>query len=187
AVHLPFADNSIDLIFSNLMFQWCDPLSLALQECYRVLREGGLLLFSTFGPDTLQELRYCWAQIDNYPHVNNFIDMHHIGDLLLKLQFNDPVMDLEYVTATYKNVTNIMRDLQNIGATNTHEERRKTLTGKNRLTQLAHHYQQFALSDQRLPVTYEIVYGHAWKFKRPKQSSSSEAYIAVDEITNRKA
>lgn len=185
AAHLPFADNSVDLIFSNLMLQWCDPLAPVFAECYRVLREGGLLLFSTFGPDTLQELRYCWAQIDSFPHVNVFIDMHPIGDMLLQQRFADPVMDVEYITASYKNVTNIMRDLQDIGATNTHSQRRKTLTGKNRLSQLSYHYQQFSLPDQRLPVTYEIVYGLAWKLA-PVEASSTTSYISLEDIGNRK-
>lgn len=186
-IQLPFSSNSVDLLFSNLMFQWCDPLAPALAECYRVLREGGLLIFSTFGPDTLQELRYCWAQIDNHPHVNSFLDMHDVGDMLLKRRFNDPVMDIDYITVTYKEVTNIMRDLQQIGASNAHTSQRKTLTGKNRLQQLKHHYQQFAETDGRLPVTYEVVYGHAWKFKNtPPAGSPTQAYISVDEIKNRK-
>jgi malonyl-CoA O-methyltransferase len=179
---LPFADNSVDLLFSNLMLQWCDPLQPAIQECYRVLREGGLLLFATFGPDTLQELRYSWAQIDQYPHINRFIDMHHIGDLLLQQKFNDPVMDMEYITASYKDVNNILRDLQSIGSINSHPERRKTLTGKKLLTELAKYYQQFALEDKRLPLTYEIVYGHAWKFKANTKQNPTEAYIAIEDI-----
>lgn len=185
ALQLPFADNSIDLIFSNLMFQWCDPLTPALQECYRVLCDGGLLMFTTFGPDTLQELRYCWAKVDSLPHVNEFVDMHHVGDWLMQAYFNDPVMDMEYIIVTYTQATNLMRDLQNIGATNVDPKRRKTLTGKNKLQQVIQHYQELAREDGRLPATYEIVYGHAWKLPRVPQKAASEVYIRVDEIGKR--
>jgi malonyl-CoA O-methyltransferase len=182
AQQLPFADNSVDLIFSNLMFQWCDPLITALQESYRVLREDGLIMFTTFGPDTLQELRYCWALVDQHPHVNEFTDMHHVGDWLMQAHFNDPVMDMEHITLTYKDVIGLMRDLQNIGATNADPKRRKTLTGKNKLQKVAEHYQQFMLGDQRLPATYEVVYGHAWKLARPKEESANTVYVNVDDI-----
>jgi malonyl-CoA O-methyltransferase len=183
ADNLPFEDNSVDLIFSNLMFQWCDPLLPALKECYRVLSEGGLLLFSTLGPDTLQELRYCWSKIDNNPHVNIFLDMHHVGDLLLQLKFNDPVMDMEYISASYKDVISMMRDLQHIGATNALKDRHKGLTGKTRLHQLEEHYQAFATEDGRLPMTYEVIYGHAWKFKKTaKEDLPSEVYISVEDV-----
>jgi len=185
AQHLPFADNSVDLIFSNLMFQWCDPLIFALQESYRVLREGGLLLFTSFGPDTLQELRYCWAQVDRFPHVNEFTDMHHVGDWLMQTNFNDPVMDMEYIILTYHDVMSLMRDLKNIGATNADPKRRKTLTGKNKLQMLAQHYQQFVTEEQRLPATYEVVYGHAWKLPRTQKESANEVYVNVSEIGKR--
>jgi malonyl-CoA O-methyltransferase len=184
ATQLPFADNSVDLVFSNLMFQWCDPLHTVLQESYRVLRDGGLLFFTYFGPDTLQELRYCWAQIDNYPHVNDFIDMHHVGDWLMQTHFNDPVMDMEYMTVTYKKVLSLMRDLKHIGATNQNPLRRKTLLGKNKLALLEKHYQQFRLEDDTLPATYEVVYGHAWKL--PRKVSTNESYVPVEAITTKK-
>ncbi len=184
AERLPFPDHSFDLIFSNLMFQWCDPLLPALSECFRLLKEGGLIMFSTLGPDTLQELRYCWSQIDKAPHVNTFLDMHPIGDMLLKVSFSDPVMDMEYITATYKDVMSMMKDLQTIGATNADSSRRKTLTGKNRFKQLAECYQPYALEDNRLPMTYEVIYGHAWKMK-PAEKTAIEAYVRVEDITFR--
>ena len=183
ASQLPFADNSVDMVFSNLMFQWCDPLHAVLQESYRVLREGGLLFFTYFGPDTLQELRYSWAQIDNYPHVNDFIDMHHVGDWLIQSHFNDPVMDMEYMTVTYKKVLTLMRDLKHIGATNQNPNRRKTLLGKNKLALLEKHYEQFKLEDDSLPATYEVVYGHAWKL--PRKTSMHESYVPVTAITKK--
>src|SRR5690242_14219598 len=52
---LPFADATFDLLHSNLCLQWCDDPGLAIAEFARVLKPGGLLLFTTFGPATLHE------------------------------------------------------------------------------------------------------------------------------------
>lgn len=162
AEQLPLADNSIDLIFSNLTLQWCTDLDRTFSEFQRILRPGGTILFSTFGPDTLKELRQSWAQIDSDVHVNAFIDMHDIGDAMMRARLSDPVMDSEYLTLTYSDITGAMRDLKAMGAHNINAGRPRTLTGKTRLQQLATAYEQFRRADGTLPVSYEVVYGHAW-------------------------
>jgi len=158
---LALADNSVDLIISSLTVQWCNDYIKAFEEFKRVLKPGGCLLFSSFGPDALKELRHCWYKVDNDYHVNSFIDMHHIGDALMQTGFADPVMDSEVITITYKDVYQIMRDLKTIGAHNVLNGRRHSLTGKGRLKAMIAEYETFR-SDDVLPMSYEIVYGHAW-------------------------
>lgn len=158
---LPIADQSIDLIFSSLALQWCGSLDAAFSEFRRVLKPGGFVMFSTFGPDTLKELRVSWAEVDNEPHVHNFIDMHDIGDAMLRAGLSQPVMDVETLTLTYNDAYALMRELKNIGAHNIAQQRSRNLTTKSRLQAVVNAYEQFR-TDGVLPASYEIVYGHAW-------------------------
>jgi malonyl-CoA O-methyltransferase len=158
---LPFADHAFDLVISNLALQWCDP-DAVFRECRRVLRPGGLLLFTTFGPDTLKELRAAWQAVDNDQHVHTFIDMHDLGDALVRAHFADPVMDTELLTLTYKDVPSLLRDLKAIGAHNASAARHSTLTGKTHFARFVQAYDVFRRPDQRIPASYETVYGHAW-------------------------
>ncbi len=159
---LPFADNVFDLVYSSLSMQWCNDLNAALLEAKRVLKPGGLFVFSTFGPDTLKELRSSWASVDNADHVNQFIDMHDIGDALLFDGFAEPVMEAEVLTVTYNSVDEIMHDLKAIGANVTARRSRTGLGGKAALQNLRQNYEQFR-QNNLLPASYEIIYGHAWK------------------------
>ncbi len=159
---LPFADNVFDLVYSSLSMQWCNDLNAALLEAKRVLKPGGLFVFSTFGPDTLKELRSSWAAVDTANHVNQFIDMHDIGDALLFDGFAEPVMEAEVLTVTYNSVDEIMHDLKAIGANVTAQRSRTGLGGKAVLQCLRQNYEQFR-QNNLLPASYEIIYGHAWK------------------------
>ncbi|HLA75061.1 MAG TPA: malonyl-ACP O-methyltransferase BioC [Gammaproteobacteria bacterium] len=158
---LPFANASVDMIFSNLTLQWCDDLDLTFAEFRRVLKPGGLLMFSTFGPDTLIELRQSWAQVDDLNHINAFIDMHDIGDALLRARLTTPVLDVELFTLTYSDVLKLMHDLKTLGAHNVTAGRPHGLTGKGRLQALVGAYESYR-SDGLLPASYEVVYGHGW-------------------------
>lgn len=159
--NIPLADASVDLVISGLTLQWCQDLTKVFKEFRRILAPDGLLLFSTFGPDTLKELRHSWAKVDELAHVNAFTDMHDVGDALMQSGFADPVMDMEMLTMTYEDVKTVMRDLKKIGAHNVMQGRSHTMTGKNKLKNMMHAYEQFR-DDGLLPVSYEIVYGHAW-------------------------
>lgn len=165
AEHLPFADNSIDLIFSSATLQWCSDLDHTFAELKRILRPGGLLMFSTFGPDTLKELRQSWQAADATSneaiHVHDFIDMHDIGDALMRTGLADPVMDMEYFTLTYPNAYQLMRELKTLGAHNVASDRRHTLTGKTRVQNMVAAYETLRTNGS-LPATYEVIYGHAW-------------------------
>lgn len=158
---LPLATASVDLIISSLTLQWCDP-ERVFAECRRVLRPGGLLLFTTFGPDTLTELRSAWRAADSATHVHDFLDMHDVGDALVRTGFADPVMDVERLTLTYAEVTGLLRDLKAIGAHNAVLQRAAGLTGKARYARFSAAYESFRNAEGRLPASYEVVYGHAW-------------------------
>ncbi|UCB54466.1 MAG: malonyl-ACP O-methyltransferase BioC [Thiotrichales bacterium] len=159
---LPFQDNCFDLVFSNLAMQWCNDLQATLQGLLRVLKPGGLLMFTTFGPDTLKELRACWQQVDDAVHVNQFADMHDIGDGLLLGGFADPVMEAELITVHYRSVDRLMADLRAIGANATADGGRAGLTTPSLLNRLRDAYDAYRI-DGQLPASYEVVYGHAWK------------------------
>lgn len=161
ADHLPIADNSVDMIVSSLMLQWSGDLERTFREFKRVLKPGGVLMFATFGPDTLMELRNSWAKVDADGHVNQFTDMHDVGDALLRCQFADPVMDREMLTLTYQKVTDLMRDLKAIGANTPSSGRRRGLMTAKTLSAVEQAYEQYR-NEGALPASYEIVYGQAW-------------------------
>ncbi len=170
---LPFADGSFDLIFSNLTLQWLDEPDRVFAELRRVLAPHGLLMFTTFGPDTLKELRAAWQAADAGAHVNEFLDMHDVGDALVRAGFADPVMDMEMITVTYERARQLMRDLKEIGAANAMRERQRGLTGKARLQAVESAYEAFRTPEGVLPATYEVVYGHAWAPDAPPPARPS--------------
>jgi malonyl-CoA O-methyltransferase len=158
---LPFAANSMNLVWSSLALQWAHDLEAALRGIHRVLAPGGLLMFATFGPDTLKELRAAFSIIDDAPHVNRFIDLHDIGDMLIHAGFSSPVMEMEMLTLTYADLRTLMRDLKGIGAHNAATTRRRGLLGKSAWGRLEQAYEANRVQG-RLPATYEVLYGHAW-------------------------
>ena len=161
AEYLPLADNSADFAFSNLMFQWVSDLDNAFTGIFRTLKPGGLLLFSTFGPNSLMELRNSWASVDDYVHVNAFTDMHDVGDTLVRSGFTDPVMETETFTLVYDNGHELMRELKLLGAGNVNAGRRRSVTGKGKLQAMLAEYRS-RYGNNGLPATFEAVYGHAW-------------------------
>ena len=189
AESLPVADASIDLLFSNLAIQWCNDLIRTFGEFRRVLAPGGLVMFTTFGPDTLKELRASWSEADGFNHVNAFTDMHDIGDTLLHVGFTDPVMDMEMMRLTYQDTYQLMRELKLIGAQNKTIGRPPGLTGKGRLQKLGAAYEAFRTPEGVLPATYEVIYGHAWAPEQilhtTTEPSSREVYIPLKRLTRR--
>lgn len=161
AMRLPLADASVDVVVSSLMLQWCDPPDRVFAEVRRVLKPGGFFAFSTFGPDTLKELRSAWAEADGYNHVNHFIDMHDVGDALVRAGLTEPVLDVDRMQLTYPDALALMRDLKAIGAHNVTAGRPRALVGRSRLRQMQSAYEAFR-RDGRLPASYEVVYGVTW-------------------------
>jgi malonyl-CoA O-methyltransferase len=185
---LPVRDGAAGLIFSNLMLQWCNDPDAVFTECRRVLEPGGLLTFTTFGPDTLIELRRAWAEADGRAHVNRFIDMHDLGDALVRAGFAEPVMDIERYTLTYADARDLMRDLKAIGAHNVNAGRPRGLTGRRALARMVEAYEEFR-RDGRLPATYEVTYGQAWAptTQAPRRRADGEVAVPVTSIRHRPA
>jgi len=181
---LPLADASVDVLFSNLCIQWIDDVPALFSEFRRVLRPGAYIALSTFGPDTLYELRAAWAQADRAPHVSQFADIGRIGDALLHAGFRDPVLDAEHFTLTYADAPGLMRELKAIGATNADARRLRGLTGGGRWRRAVEAYERFRV-DGKLPATYEVIYAHAWAPEQgqPRRAGSSEiATFSVDRL-----
>jgi malonyl-CoA O-methyltransferase len=159
---LPLSAGSVDLVWSNLAFQWCNDIDAVFAEAGRALRPEGLLMFSTFGPDTLKELREAFGSRDGYAHVNRFMDMHDLGDALVKAGFSAPVLDMEHLTLTYDDLSGLLRDLKALGAHNVNRGRSRGLFGKNAWRAMTERYEGLR-REGKLPATYEVVYGHAWR------------------------
>ena len=181
---LPLPHACVDLVWSNLVLQWVDEPRRAFDEFRRVLSVGGLLTFTTFGPDTLKELARAFAGIDGHTHVSRFVDMHDLGDLLVHAGFADPVMDMEMVTLTYATPAALLGELKAIGATNQTRGRPRGLTGRGRRHALDAALASLA-RDGRIPATFEVVYGHAWKGE-PKRTAEGLPVVKVHKAEKRR-
>lgn len=159
---LPLAEGSVDVLFSNLCLQWVEDLPAVFAGFRRVLKPGGLLLCSTFGPDTLHELRDAFADADDTPHVSRFTPIAQFGDTLMMSGFRDPVLDRDRFNLTYADLPALMRELRAMGATNAMSTRRHTLTGRRRFAAASAAYEPLRGADGKLPSTWEVIYAHAW-------------------------
>lgn len=162
AAALPLADNSVDVIFSNLCLQWVDDLPAVFAGFRRVLKPGGLLLCSTFGPETLLELDEAFRHDDSVAHVSRFTPIAQFGDALMMAGFRDPVLDRDLFTLTYEDLPALMKELQALGATNARGDRRRSLTGRGRFTAAAAAYEPLRRADGKLPSSWDVIYAHAW-------------------------
>ncbi len=179
AAALPLRDGSVDLILSNFMLPWSDP-DAVFDEFRRVLAPRGLLSFTSLGPDTLKELRAAWAQVDSYCRVGHFIDMHDIGDALVRAGFAAPVLDVERYTLTYSDVRGLAADLKAVGARNATAGRLRGLTGPRKFAAMQAAY-ELHRRDGRLPATYEVVFGQAWAPIAPRRSAA-ESSVSLEEL-----
>ena len=177
AGRLPLAGNAAQLMLANLVLPWCLP-DAAFAEAARVLDAGGLLLFATLGPDSLEQVRRAWAAVDNRIHVHGFFDMHDLGDLALAAGLQEPVLDVDRLELSYRDVGSLVSDLRSCGAVNVAAGRRKTLTGPGR-------WQRFERAllanrrDGRFTVTIELILGQAWGAGTPRRSAEPPGEIAV--------
>jgi malonyl-CoA O-methyltransferase len=182
---IPLSDNSVDLIYANLSLQWCEPRK-TFSEVMRVLKPGGVVMYSSLGPDTLKELRQAWAEVDDYPHVNLFYDMHDVGEAMMAAGLTDCVLDVEPYQLHYPSALKMMRDLKQLGAHNVNEGRRKGLTGKALLQKVCDAYEQQRV-EAGVPASYEVIYGQGWK--QPQQGQFTHAdgsvHIPLSEIVKR--
>ena len=174
---LPLRGVAFDLVWSNLALQWVNDVPRAFAEWRRVLKVGGLLSFSTFGPDTLREVREAFRRVDGHTHTSRFIDMHDLGDMLVGAGFADPVMDMETITMTYADPAALLRELKHIGATNATRGRPHGLMGRARWQRMLAALSELG-RDGRIPATFEVVYGHAWKIE-PTRTAEGHAIVKL--------
>lgn len=160
--HIPLATASVGMIWSNLVLAWAADPQAVLSEAWRVLQPEGLLMFSTYGPDTLKEMRAAFSGLDDRVHVHRFADMHDLGDMLVANGFADPVVDMEIITLEYDGVDAIARDLRLSGQSNVDTDRRRALMTPRMWARMSQAYES-RRRNGRLPATFEIVYGHAWR------------------------
>ncbi len=162
ASSLPLIDGSVDVIFSNLCLQWVNDLPATLAEFRRVLKPDGLLLFSTFGPDTLLELREAyWQAGEKNPPLSPFAAIQQIGDAIIAAGFKNPVLDRELYQLTYSDVRTLMKELKAIGANDARPQRSRGLSGKIRLQNMTAAYEKLRINNV-LPSTWEVVTAMAW-------------------------
>ena len=186
AQQLALKNGAVDLVFSNLMLQWCSDPDRVFAEIRRVLKTNGLLTFTTLGPDSLRELRSAWSSVDGYTHVHRFLDMHDLGDALLRAGFAEPVMDTERLTITYANLDSLLLELRGSGSQAAAQGRRRGLTGRTAMERVRGAYEALRRDDV-LPVTLEVVYGHAWTIDRePRRSARGEVRIPVGKLARRR-
>lgn len=167
---LPLAANSLGLVWSNLMLHWLDDPLPAFRELHRVLEVGGLLCFATLGPDTLKELREAAARVGAGNTAKRFLDMHDLGDMLVAAGFGDPVMDMEMVTLTYPGPRGFLADQRHLGVRDGLLGHRSWRDWRRVLAAWPHD------ADGRLPASFEIVFGHAWK-PEPRQIADGRAVV----------
>ena len=175
---LPLAPNTVDLVWSNLALHWHPQPDRVFAEWRRILRVDGLLMFSCFGPDTFKELRNAFAAIDDGAHVLPFVDMHDFGDMLVNAGFSTPVMDMETITVTYDTVEKLLADVRAWGG-NPLATRGRGLLSREKGGRLKDALEASRRADGKLPLTFEIVYGHAFR-PVPKTTSGGESIVRWD-------
>lgn len=159
AEQLPLARHTIDVVISNLAFQWCDNLASVFSECKRVLKTNGQLIFSIFGPKTLQELKVAWSEVDHYQHVNDFYRPEQLSDFLRAAGYSQINMETELFNMRYCSVLQLMKELKSMGAHNINGNRSRHVMSKARMQQMTAAYQRrFAQSVETIPATYEVLF-----------------------------
>ena len=162
-VKMPFSNGVFDLVFANQVIHWTNSFSLLMQEIKRVMNVDSYFMFSTLGIDTFCELKTAWLHVDNYSHINDFIDMHNLGDILLNEQFVDPVVDMEKIIIKYASAAKMLNSLKAQGVRNINSKRKQGLTTKKSLLIFKQKLAELAAADGKISLTYEVIYGHALK------------------------
>lgn len=184
--NLPFATGAFDLVFANQVIHWGDSLPHVFRELNRVMKVNGCLMFTTLGPDTFKELKSAWSIANEYAHVNEFPDMHDVGDCLMSEHFLEPVMDMELLAVHYQTLPKLLKSLKAQGVKNINSARNKGLTGKTSWKLFEQKYAEMQTDTGKYPLTYEVVYGHAWKGEQRKTGQGIETMIPISQIARLK-
>lgn len=179
---MPFPSGLFDLVFANQVIHWASPMANVMREINRVMHKDACFMFSTLGPDTFYELRSAWALADRYAHINDYIDMHDLGDILLAEHFADPVVDMEMLTVHYATLSKLLHALKAQGVRNINSARNSGLTGKQTWRKFEAAMQTFCTDQGQFPLTYEVVYGHAWKSGVHRVGQGTETFISVEQL-----
>lgn len=156
AEHLPLAGQTIDSIFSNLALQWCNNLDAVFTDIKRALKPDGQLVFSTFGPQTLHELKSAWASVDSYNHVNAFYSAAQLRQSLQQAGFKNSQIKRTFYISPYDSVWTLMQELKNLGAHHVIAGRNKKITTKTAMQQMIAAYERYQVSGQ-IPATFEVI------------------------------
>jgi malonyl-CoA O-methyltransferase len=182
---MPFPSGLFDLVFANQSIHWGNPVMEVMQEINRVMKADGCLMFSTLGPDTFSELRRAWSNVDGYAHINEFMDMHDWGDLLLTQHFLEPVVDMETITLRYRSLPSLLQALKAQGVRNVNPHRNGGLTGRKVWQRFEQAMRDTCTDQGHFPLTYEVVYGHAWKGMMLRAKQGTEAFVPVSQLRGR--
>ena len=161
ASRLPLADQSIDLVFSNLLLPFVDNHDAVFREVARILTKGGVFAFATLGPDSLAEIRRAWRAVDDSAHVRVFPDMHDIGDALVQSGLREPVLDVDRLTIRYEDSAKLFADLTNVGARNALAQRNRSLVSRDRFDRMLRILTS-ADGSNTIQLELELVDGHCW-------------------------
>lgn len=183
ATALPLADQSVDVIFTNLLLPWIDDPAIVFREAARVLRKDGLMLFATLGPDSLLELRRAWQSVDDRAHVNRFLDMHDLGDAAVRSGLRDPVLDVDRLTVSYESAIALFRDLTATGGRNSLQYRDPSVVGRRRFATMTTALEA-AKEGGVINLNLELVYGHCWG--AGATASDGEYRIDAGQISRRR-
>lgn len=155
---LPFARNSLDLVFSNFALQWCEALPVLLQNLFASMRPGGQLVFSIPGAKTLWELQQSWQQADPFHrHVNEFMPAETVRTALQNAGFQINAVDVDPVVMRYNSVRELTHELKTLGAHIVNGERNRQLTGKRAVTAMLQAYERLRSVDGTLPATWNVI------------------------------
>jgi malonyl-CoA O-methyltransferase len=179
---LPFANGIFDLVFANQVVHWAPTLTTVFRELNRVMQTDGCLMFTTLGPDTFKEFKQAWKTADTYSHSLEFLDMHNVGDSLMAERLLEPVVDMEMLTVHYESLSALMHSLKAQGVRNVNQKRNRGLTGKTTWKNFTAAYEGMRTVEGKYPLSYEIIYGHAWKGKQGVTDQGVETFFPISQL-----
>ncbi|MBA2650021.1 MAG: malonyl-ACP O-methyltransferase BioC [Legionella sp.] len=179
---LPFADGQFDLVFANQAVHWGSSMQNVFGELNRVMKVQGCLMFTTLGPDTFKELKKAWSGVNDHAHTNEFPDMHDVGDWLMAEHFLEPVVDMENLTVHYQSLQKLVQGLKKQGVKNINPQRNKGLTSRAAWANFLNNYELLRTENGSYPLSYEVIYGQAWKGELRQKHKDGETFISLSQI-----